>query len=56
MASASEVVKDFVIEFGHLNHLFAQYARLCALCAIADAGTWGSARQKIRPAPKDRCC
>jgi hypothetical protein len=34
MASAPEIVKDFVIEFRHIDHLFARYARLCALCAL----------------------
>jgi|HubBroStandDraft_4_1064222.scaffolds.fasta_scaffold58201_3 hypothetical protein len=33
MASAPEIVKDFVIEFRHIDHLLARYARLCALCA-----------------------
>jgi hypothetical protein len=37
MASAPEIVKDLVIEFRYINHLFAQYARLCALCALRNA-------------------
>jgi hypothetical protein len=34
MASAPEIVKDFVIEFRYIDHLFARYARLCASCAL----------------------
>jgi hypothetical protein len=48
MASASEIVKDSVIEFRHIDHLFAQYARLCALCAIANAAFASNAGCGIR--------
>jgi hypothetical protein len=37
IASAAEIVKDFVIEFADINHLSAHYAKLCALCEIIPA-------------------
>jgi hypothetical protein len=35
MASAPEIVKDFVIEFRHIDHLLARYAKIMRIMRMA---------------------